>query len=272
MSLTEYTMRLLMLGIPGIICYFIVGKLIGNNRKRSSLEIILIVFSYSILSYVLLFAFKNLCGIICDKEPIDFVFFKWLTDTKEVLNPKIIFQACVGSILAALIVSYLAEYEVINRIGRLIKATTLYGDESVWNLFNKKPLEELNNGWLLVHDTKNDIIYYGSIHVFSDFGDDRELIMKNVCVYRGSDLILLYHSDMVYLSRKSDALTILATNNILQWFKYYEHSKLQGKTMKKEEPKPIPDRRYNEDGYRKDPKNERLPTKPPVQKPKPKEK
>ena len=50
--MTEFTAKLLILGLPGIICLFLSQKLLGG-RKRSPTEVVLLVFLYSMLSYVL---------------------------------------------------------------------------------------------------------------------------------------------------------------------------------------------------------------------------
>ncbi len=65
-------------------------------------------------------------------------------------------------------------------------------------------------GWVTVRDHKLDLYYYGWIEAWSDSGEERELILREVEVYKNSTAEFLYESDVIYISRKHDDLTIVA--------------------------------------------------------------
>lgn len=117
---------------------------------------------------------------------------------------KAIVVASLLSVLVAIVASYIDEYKIINKAGRLIKATKRFGDEDVWDYFNRSP----DIKWVYVRDLKRDIYYYGWIQAWSDPYKDRELLIREVEVYKRSTAEFLYRTDVVYLSRKHDDLTI----------------------------------------------------------------
>ena len=204
--MNEFTMTILVLGLPGIICYFLCHKLIGKPT-RSTVESILLVFVYSVLSYTIVSlvdaGFNAAYGLNFHSE-IAQVFLS----TKASVSAILLLQAVCAGILLAYILSYLAHYNVPNRIGQKINATKRYGDEDVWQYFHNSPDSEKNEGWVMVRDLKADLAYHCYISTWSDTGMDRELVLSDVSVYSNSTGDYLYDARHIYLSRNKDALVI----------------------------------------------------------------
>lgn len=57
--MTDFTVRLIVISLPGIICMFLVARLAGR-REHSSLETIFLASVYSVLSYVIYSSFCTL--------------------------------------------------------------------------------------------------------------------------------------------------------------------------------------------------------------------
>ena len=112
--------------------------------------------------------------------------------------------ALVIAVPVAFLASYIDEYKLINRFGWFIQATKRIGDEDIWDYFNRSP----DIVWVNVRDHKLDLYYYGRIEAWSDSGEERELLLRKVEVYKNSTAEFLYESDVVYISRKPDDLTI----------------------------------------------------------------
>ena len=115
----------------------------------------------------------------------------------------ILFSALI-SIPLAFAASYIDEYKIISRFSRFIKASRRFGDEDIWDYFNRSP----DIKWVYVRDLKRDIYYYGWIQAWSDPHKERELLLREVDVFKRSTAEFLYKTDVVYLSRKHDDLTI----------------------------------------------------------------
>jgi len=231
--MTETTVKLLILGLPGIICYFLCHKLIGKPQ-RPVIEIVLLVFLYSILSYSLVFLSSPLTNYAFNLESdIIIVTFLDLNQKKPIKidqdqktpagsfhkqnneyepenskNLFFIFHAIFCGILLSYFLSYLKYYNVANIIGRTVKATERYGDEDVWEYFQKLPDSQKNNGWLIVRDLKTDLSYICQISTWSDSGLERELILYDASVYNNSTGEHLYDAQNIYLSRNKDDITI----------------------------------------------------------------
>jgi len=72
-------------------------------------------------------------------------------------------------------------FKLINWIGRKIGATHRFGDEDVWEYFHNSPD---TGSWLYVRDHKEELVYYGWLEAYSESGDERELLLSDVEVYR----------------------------------------------------------------------------------------
>jgi hypothetical protein len=206
--MTDFTLQILILGLPGIICYFLCRKLIGKSQ-RSTVEIVLIVFVYSVLSYIL----AGFCDVAINAYlglgfKVKSDFFNIVVGRKrDITGTELAEVACAGALLAYLL-SYCVHFNVVNLIGQWIYATKRYGDEDVWQYFHNTPDNEKNKGWLIVRDMKADLAYHCYISVWSDSGMDRELVLSDVSVYSNSTGEYLYDVKHVYLSRNKDDLMI----------------------------------------------------------------
>lgn len=204
--MNEFTVTLLVLGLPGIVCYFLCHKLIGKPQ-RSTMESILLVFVYSVLSYTIVSCVDAACNAgfgLGFQSDIASVFLK----SNATVSPVLLIRSVCAGILLAYILSYLVHNNVPNRVGQKINATKRYGDEDVWHYFHNAPDSEKNDGWVMVRDLKADLAYHCYISTWSDTGLDRELVLSDASVFSNSTGEYLYDARHIYLSRNKDALMI----------------------------------------------------------------
>ena len=108
-------------------------------------------------------------------------------------------------ILLSFFLAYIINNKFVNRIGQCLNVTSKFGDESVWDFFHNKPKKD----WVVIRDLKNDIMYYGWISIYSDYGNDNdELILQNVVVYKNSTGELMYEVAEIYIAEKRENLRI----------------------------------------------------------------
>ena len=204
--MNEFTVTALLLGFPGIICYFLVNKLIGKG-ERSTLEIILLVFAYSALSYSLIALFESVASLLFDGRYTSYS-IGFLLGEEFKPSAKVLFQAVLAAILLAYILAFVNTHNIANRIGQKLKSTSRYGDEDVWHFFHNAPDSEKNDGWVVVRDYKADLSIFCYISTWSDTGKERELVLSDASVYRNSTGDFLYEVRHMYLSRQRDDLMI----------------------------------------------------------------
>lgn len=208
MDLSEFLIRVVFLFTPGYTSRFIYRKIRGSV-SRKDWEDYLEIAAFSLISYILagfsLYLFRKVHWLNDGKSP--FLALRAIYDKNLSVDRTVIWEIVLATVIAAIvavIASYVEQYKLIHKLARWIKATKRYGDEDVWDYFNQSPTVK----WVYVRDHKYDLVYYGWIQAFSDPYKERELILRDVEVFRNSTFARLYRSDLIYLSRKSDELTI----------------------------------------------------------------
>lgn len=204
--MTEFTVNILIIGIPGIIAFFLSQKLYGK-RERGNIEVILLIFLYSILSYASVgtieafIAFRQDLGFVSDT-------FNIILGKNQGVTLGLLLKGVLAGIAIAYIASYIITYNIINRVGQHITATKRYGDEDVWHYFHNSPDSQKNHGWVFVRDLKEQLTYYCYISTWSDSNEERELILSDVSVFSNITGDYLYSANHIYLGRKKDNLMI----------------------------------------------------------------
>src|SRR3990167_933635 len=129
MDFSQVTIQITFLATPGIVTYFVLGKLIGKSKK-TGVEIFIEIFLLSILSYALYgFVISALSNIPClGIQNSDFSLLNVLSNK---ITPQDILIASFVGLLLAYLITYGNRYNVINFIGQKIRATNKYGDEDL---------------------------------------------------------------------------------------------------------------------------------------------
>lgn len=199
MDLSSFLIRVIFLVIPGVVSSLLYRSLRGRT-KRPDWETYLEILAFSLVNYCVAgfffwisteHGFKALQALYDDKLPID----------RQVVSE--IVGSAIAGVPVAFIASYIEQYKVLNRIGKWLRATRRFGDEDVWDYLQRSP----NVIWVLVRDHKFDLAYYGWAEAYSDPYKARELLLRDVKVYRNSTGEHIYDSIGIYISRKAEDLT-----------------------------------------------------------------
>lgn len=62
--------------------------------------------------------------------------------------------------------------------------------------------------WVTVRDHKNDLVYDGWVQAFSNDSREAEMLLRDVSVYKNSNAERLYQVGALYVSRKSEDISI----------------------------------------------------------------
>ncbi len=158
--------------------------------------------------YLLLYALTSVLAEVSFliRRPLDIeiIFFDALTNTSTKLQWSEILLAAGLSFPLAFVISFFAERKSIHRLAQRIGVTKKFGDLDVWDfMFNSKEVE-----WVVVRDVKNDLMFEGWVLSFSDIGEIRELLLRDVRVYRNSTGEQHYEVGGLYLCRQKDDMIV----------------------------------------------------------------
>lgn len=115
-----------------------------------------------------------------------------------------LFAAMLVSIFLGITVSAIINKKIVHRLASELGITEKYGDESLFYFFLNSP----DVGWVRVTIFAESKVYEGYRESFSDSDGVREVLLRDVNVYRLQDSALLYHLDSAYLSSNSESFVI----------------------------------------------------------------
>ncbi len=201
MTEASTSVRLLILGLPGIVTYFLCIHLIAR-KKRSVLETTLLVFVYSFFAY----SMANLLAIIYNLIPCTNTDLVW--KLSNLYNPKNVEPISIGYLIASticgIILSYLLTYantyRLANKFAQKISATNRYGDHDVWSQFILYEVKK--NLCIYIFDRKLGFTYFCKIAAWSGTEEKRELVLQHVYTYRTKDSKPLRYDTFLYISRE----------------------------------------------------------------------
>jgi hypothetical protein len=205
MNLDVTTLNLIFIGTPGVVCYFVVSKLLGRVG-RGSLEVVMLIFMYAIVSY----AGYAYVGRTAALVGISNAAAELVLASPSVMKIRTVdvAGASIASVFLAYVLAYGYRHNMVNRIGQKIGASNRAGDEDVWHFFHNASGEPWSSEWIVVRDHKVGLQYFGAVSHWSESGEDRELLLMQVSVFQNSDGVKLYNCDHMYICRSKDDLTI----------------------------------------------------------------
>lgn len=205
MGLTEFAINVVFIGTPGVICYFVLSRLIGR-LGRTPLHVFLLIFMYAMGSYVsYAYAGRALASVGFQNRATELVL---ASPGQMTIRTADVGWASLFAVLLAYGLAYGYRYNAINWVGQRIRATNRAGDEDVWHFFHNASTEPWSSEWIVVRDHKVDLQYFGSVSHWSESGQDRELLLRHVSVFDNEDGTPLYECEHMYICRNNDDLTI----------------------------------------------------------------
>lgn len=210
MEIKDFTFRLLMLGIPGISCYFLLKKLVGKIGS-DNIESVLSIFVLSILSYLasdLFFWASHFVSCLpWGQSSESFGSLGSLFDDSPKLGESAVLRSTCFSLPVACLLSWIYHRKFWNRICQHLGISRRFGDEDLFVLLLDGGANK--DRWYVVRDHKENLSYYGAVIYWSDEGPDRELILADVDVFSNEgNAPLLYSCKNLYVCRNRDDLSI----------------------------------------------------------------
>jgi len=207
--MSNFFIPILFVIIPGVIGVkvFKTFRNIGTKQKKlKDWQDLIEIFIFSVLSYTIYGFLNNLFYWFPNPLlPITTLnaFFKERLSVQDLNYYEIgwaILISCVIGIIGAII----ANNKLFFKIAKSLNITKHYGDEDVWAYF----FHTQNIGWVVIRDHKLELAYFGYVELYSDEGEMRELLLRNVTIYRDENGEQLYELDKMYICRSEFELTI----------------------------------------------------------------
>ena len=183
MPVSDFTIRLLLLFLPGILCFLIVTT-VTTRRERSISLVVLYSFILGVACY---FTYRPFAPIASwglswtgFGVPSRLVFLQALTDKKIILNYNEIFLVALWAIPVSFVTAAILNYNLVSRVAALCRVTNKFGELNVWEYtLNLREVQ-----WAVVRDIKNNLAFEGWIEAYSDVDAPRELFLRDVSVFR----------------------------------------------------------------------------------------
>lgn len=202
MEVSQFTLRLLLLFFPGVICAYLIDTL-TIHRESSQFQFVLNSLIFGLASYFLYWAALSTAkglGI----QAGSMVFLRALTDSSVPVSFREVGWATLVAFLLGIAVTAASTYKVHFRLAHRLRLTKKFGELDVWGFVFNSPQVE----WATVRDYTRNLAYDGWVQLFSDDSQRAELLLRNVKVYRNDSGELLYEVASLYLSLSRDGIAI----------------------------------------------------------------
>lgn len=202
MAASEFTVRLLLLFFPGVICAYIIDSL-TIHRPKSQFEFILDSLVYGLASYLVYWAaLWGASHLGFQVRPL--VFLHALTDGRVSVSFRELAWASFVASLLALCLTVISTHKLHFRLARRLGLTKKFGELDVWGfVFNSPEIE-----WATVRDHAHGLAYDGWVQLFSDDSRSAELVLRDVKVYNNNTGEYLYEVPSLYLSLNRDGIIV----------------------------------------------------------------
>jgi hypothetical protein len=172
----------------------------GFKGEKTQFDLILNAFIFGVLSYAFLYVVYRYKGW-------SLKLFELESDSKKLIQPEI-FPEIIAAVMIAIggvLSLYVENHKLFTRFVQKIGATKTYGDEDVWDfVFNSSsPAASFAH----FRDFEQRVTYAGFVEIFSESGQLREIVLRDVIVY-DFDQTEMYRVPRLYLARGRENIHI----------------------------------------------------------------
>lgn len=229
MQLSEFTLRIILLFIPGITCLTIIDRLTVHKELKLH-QLLINSFVLGFFCYASYYLIILIIGTYSNIS-LQFSFLEALIDRNTALDFKKIILVIGWSVPMGFIFTFLIDRKILHKVAHALRLSNKFGDVDVWSYIMNSKMPE----WVVIRDLENDLMYEGWIEAFSDSTGKDEVFIRDVMIYKNSTAEELYAIPGLYLSRKRENLIMEFPS--LQFTKYMKKIKEIHEEDKKEEGK-----------------------------------
>ncbi|SEJ89836.1 hypothetical protein SAMN05660742_12272 [Propionispira arboris] len=202
MGLTDFTFRLILVFIPGIIAFVIIDNLTSHRSTQ--------IHHWLIYSLLLGFLSYLPWGILTDitrivyQTDIPMQFIVNLIDPKTTINFYEIIIASFIAVLWGMLLSKAINSRWLFNLCNWMGISDKFPELDAW----ANCIAVFKPNWIRVRDLENDLSIQGKLVSVSDANDRDGIVLENVKVYKNSTSELLYSVRVLYIPKKMDTLLI----------------------------------------------------------------
>lgn len=207
--MNQLSIIIIVLLLPGILSTIIADKLTVHS-KWDSFKFSLYALVFGLASYSTLQTIIWVCSVftsVLSRSSVQWDTLKFwdiINGNQYSILPNEVILATLLSVPIALIASAIINYKILNKIGKITKISTKYGDENLFSFYlNSKEVD-----WVYVRNINENLTYQGKIVLYSENDYIQELVLSDVTIFRYEDSVELYSVPTVYLSKKIGEFSI----------------------------------------------------------------
>lgn len=207
MELSELTLRLVVLLVPGAVAALVVEKL-TEHRPWSPFAFVLHSILLGTAAYFahqgFWYAMAFITGLWAPFNVHLLSFWASLFDSSIAISLGEVALTCLFSIAVAYIVSAGVNHKVLFRSAQFLRVSRKFGDEDVWAYF----LNSEDVHWVWVRDHARGLAYAGWVQAFSATPPVREIVLREVEVFSNERGELLYRVPAMYVAGEPSEITV----------------------------------------------------------------
>ncbi len=208
MAISDLTIRLIILIIPGIIAALIVEAL-TIHKKWSSFQFGTYAILLGFISYILHQLFLYVPALIKATTseyytPGTISFWASIFEKTVPISVKEVIITCLFSIVLGFVVTGFIEHKLLSAIAKKIRVSYKYGGENLYTHF----LNSAEVQWVWMRDKSTGLTYEGYVETFSENEKIQEVTLSDVRVYYSEDSTQLYEISKIYLAGPPGQFTI----------------------------------------------------------------
>jgi hypothetical protein len=208
MQISDLTIRLIILIIPGIVATLIVDTL-TIHREWTPFRFSIYSVLLGVASYLFDQVFLSLWGLLsllCKyiSTPPSLTFWTSLFDNKIPISINEVIVTCLCSIFLGFFVASIIRHQYLYKIAKKLKASDVYGEQELFTHFIRSKDVE----WVWVRCKTTGLTYAGYIKNFAENGKLQEIELGDVTVYNSEDSDELYELSKIYLASTPGDFTI----------------------------------------------------------------
>ena len=173
--------QLALIFMPGLI-WATTDEKYGAGKPPDHVKFFVRVFLFGMSTYVALYGLYSLAALCL--EDLEFGHYGW---AKDITNPDLsafideIFWSVPLSLFFSVLWLYAVRYKVLRKLLHFLNTTERLGDEDLWStILNEYQLSDP----IYFRDCAKDLIYLGWVDSFSQNEDNREMVLRDVRVYK----------------------------------------------------------------------------------------
>lgn len=200
LNVSSLFFELALIFIPGFIWMKIHSRY-GFKGEKTQFDLILNAFIFGVLSYAFLYVVYRLRGW-------NLRLFELESDSRKLIQPEIfpeIIAAVVIAVVGGVLSLYVENHKVFTRFVQKIGATKTYGDEDVWDFVFNSPASSVT--FVHLRDFEQRVTYAGFVEIFSESGELREVVLRDVIVY-DFEQTEMYRVPRLYLAKERQNIHI----------------------------------------------------------------